>query len=115
LKPKQENHINNHYDSDPTAFYDAVGGNNKKWKLEIEKLGQRYVNGNIPPVGNIMGELIYALKHIKRTEFPIFLDPETSSFIQVAQHGKIRQYLAYLTDIAPLLVTQKMSPIVPML
>jgi site-specific recombinase XerD len=91
---KENDFINNHYDSAPTAFNGAVGGNYQKWKLEIERLGQRYVKGNIPSVGEIMGEIVYALKHIKRTDFPIFLDPEKSSFIQVAQHGKIRQYLA---------------------
>ena len=91
---KLDDYINNHYDSDPTAYHDAVGGKYQRWKLEIEELSKRFVNGNIPPLGNIMGELTYALKHIKRTDFPIFLDPQNSSFIQVAQHAKIRQYLA---------------------
>jgi len=96
---KQDDYLSNHYDSDPTAYHDAVGGNYQKWKLEIENLSQRYVNVDIPPIGNIMGEIVYALKHIKRTDFPIFLDPGTSSFIQVAQHGKIRQYLSDSTII----------------
>jgi integrase len=95
---KENDFINNHYDSDPAGVSKGIdapaGGNYQKWKLEIERLGQRCVKGNIPPVGEIMGEIVYALKHIKRTDFPIFLDPKTSSFIQVAQHGKIRQYLA---------------------
>jgi integrase len=94
----QDEFISKHYDSDLAVASDSanttVGGNYQKWKLEIENISQRYVNGNIPPVGNIMGEIIYALKHVKRADFPIHLDPETSSFIQVAQHGKIRQYLA---------------------
>jgi integrase len=41
-----------------------------------------------------MRDLTYELKHIKRTEFPIFLDPKTASFTDVAVHAKIRQYLA---------------------
>ena len=90
----QDDYLNNHCDSDSTALEGAVGGNYQKWKLEIENISQRYVKGNIPPIGNIMGEIVYALKHVKGADFPIFLDPETSSFIQVAQHGKIRQYLA---------------------
>lgn len=94
-----KNDNNNQYDSDPTAHYGAVGGNYKKWKLETEKLSQRFLNVNIPPIGEIMGELVYALKNINRTNFPIFLDPKTTSFIQVAQHGKIRQYLSDSTII----------------
>ncbi len=96
---KQDDYLSNHYDSHLTAPNDAVGGNYQKWKLEIEDISKRYVKGNIPSVGEIMGELVYALKHIKRTDFPIFLDPKTASFIQVAQHGKIRQYLADSTII----------------
>lgn len=41
-----------------------------------------------------MGELEYALKNINRTDFPIFLDPKTASFIDVGIHAKIRQWLA---------------------
>lgn len=89
---KLDDLINNHYDSDPTAYHDAVGGQQEKWKSNILKLGKIY--GNIPRVGDIMENLVYALKHVNRTKFPIFLDPKTASFIQVAQHAKIRQYLA---------------------
>lgn len=95
----QDDYLRNQCDSDFAVLDDTVGGNHQKWKLEIEFLSKKYVNGNIPPLGNIMGELTYALKHIKRTDFPIFIDPQTSSFIQVAQHGKIRQYLADSTII----------------
>ncbi len=97
---KENDYLNNHYDSDPTALHGAVGGNYQKWKLEIEDISKRYLNENIPPLmEEIMGKLVYALKHVKRTEFPLFLDSKTSSFIQVAKHEKIRQYLVDSTII----------------
>jgi site-specific recombinase XerD len=67
--------------------------------LKIENIGNTIKRTQIPQLGMIMGELVYALKNIKRTDFPIFLDPKTASFIQVAQHGKIRQYLSDSTII----------------
>jgi site-specific recombinase XerD len=94
---KPDDYLNNHCDSDPTSSCnELMGGNIEKWKLEIEKK-QNFVN--IPSVGELMGEIYYALKNIKRTDFPIFLDPNTASFIQVAQHAKIRQYLSDSTII----------------
>ncbi len=89
-----KNNNNQNYDSDPTVYHNAVGGKLEAWKYFIENLSQKQIENQIPSVGDIMGELTHALKHIKRTNFPIFLDSQTSSFIQVAQHGKIRQYLA---------------------
>jgi len=89
-----KNHINNNYYSDPTAFNDAVGGKQEKWK-SLEKLSQKHMKHTIPKlVGEEMGELIYALKNCKRSGFPIYLDPKISSFIDVALHAKIRQYLS---------------------
>ena len=89
-----KNNNNNQYDSDPTAHYGAVGGNLKKWKLEIEDISKKYLKGQIQSFGEVMGELKYALKNINRTDFPIFLDPKTASFIDVGIHAKIRQWFA---------------------
>ena len=90
---KQENHFNNHCNVDPINFLKLVGGNNQEWRQVLKKIGQNHVEC-LPHVGDIMRNLAYELKHIKRTEFPIFLDPKTASFMDVAVHAKIRQYLA---------------------
>jgi integrase len=39
----RKNHINNDYDSDPTAFNHAVGGITKKWKAFIEGLSESHM------------------------------------------------------------------------
>ena len=77
------------------SFSDLRGCEKQKCDT-LEKKGQT-IEPNIPT--GIMGEIIYALKDIKRTDFPIFLNPLTASFIQVAQHAKIRQYLSDSTII----------------
>ena len=41
-----------------------------------------------------MEDLRQRLRTVKRTEFPIFLDPKTASFVDVGIHAKIRQYLS---------------------
>lgn len=95
MKPKQDTNINNHYNYNlADNFNKLAGGNNQVWKQAIENLSQKHVELFIPQVGDLMRDLAYELKHIKRTEFPIFLDPKTASFMDVAIHAKIRQYLA---------------------
>ena len=69
-----------------------VGGRNQKWKTIVNRVGQCPVEQ--PDIGILMRELAYELENIKRTEFPIYLDPKTASFRDVAIHAKIRQYLA---------------------
>jgi len=68
-----------------------VGDDIQKWKIVIPDIGQNLKNTQI---GVIMENLAYELKNIKRTDFPIFLNPITASFLDVAVHAKIRQYLA---------------------
>lgn len=79
------------YSTNPQKNW-LVGGNKKEWKHILEKIGQNHVE--YTPTGDIMRNLAYELKHIKRTEFPIYLDPKTASFVDVAIHAKIRQYLS---------------------
>lgn len=93
MNPKRGNHFNNNYDADSTAnLFDAVGGKKQAWNILV-KTGQIFTK-QLPQVGDIMRDLACELKHIKRTEFPIFLDPKTATFLDVAVHGKIRQYLS---------------------
>jgi len=48
LDLEKENNINNHIDSDPTAFNDAVGGKNKEWKEILTRLSQKHIKHQIP-------------------------------------------------------------------
>ena len=76
-----KNNINNHYDSDPTAYYDAVGGKYKKWKLELETLSQKL---EIDQYGKNMGELDNVINKFNRLDCPITLNPSESTFLDVS-------------------------------
>ena len=97
--PIRINHINHKIHGSSNLPLFGRGGGQKKWNTLKPVRSESVKRPKIPLVGDIMRELADALKHINRTNFPIFLDPQTSSFIQVAQHGKIRQYLAENTII----------------
>jgi len=68
------------------------GGKNQEWKTIVDQISKCSVEQ--PVIGILMRELAYELENIKRTEFPIFLDPKIASFKDVAIHAKIRQYLS---------------------
>jgi DNA-binding transcriptional regulator/RsmH inhibitor MraZ len=53
---------------------ELVGGRNQEWENISKKISQRQIEQT--PHGDTMGKLAYELKNIKRTEFPIFLDPK---------------------------------------
>jgi len=82
----QKNQINN------SLQKELLGGTNKEWKNIVEKISQKKIKHTLH--GDIMRNLAYELKNIKRTEFPIFLDPTKASFVDVGIHAKIRQYLS---------------------
>jgi integrase len=87
-------YFNNQYDSFlPTSpSCEWAGGKNQEWKPIVNHVGQSLEEH--PDIGIIMRELAYEIGNIKRTEFPIYLDPKTASFRDVAIHAKIRQYLS---------------------
>ena len=93
MQTHQEN-LNNYstYSFTTNSQNELVGGRSQEWKNILEKGSQKHVEQT--PRGDIMGKLAYELKNIKRTEFPIFLDPKTASFVDVGIHAKIRQYLS---------------------
>lgn len=93
----RNNNINNDYDSDPTAFFDAVGGNNQKCKNLSKRISQYHIENQIPSVGDIMEGLRSKLATIKRSDVPLFLDPKTATFLDVGIHGKVRQFLSEST------------------
>jgi len=76
-----------------------VGGDRQEWK-NVSKIGKNCIKHLLPRMdGEEMGELIHALNNCKRTGFPIFLDPKTTSFIEIGIHAKIRQHLSDTTII----------------
>ena len=92
-----KNHINNDCDSDPTAFFDAVGGNNQKCENITKRLSQNHIESQIQSVGDIMEGLRSKLATIKRSDVPLFLDPKTATFLDVGIHRKVRQFLSEST------------------
>ena len=94
IKKTKQKDIKENNTSKPDSFFQLLGGKHREWKLEIADISKKYLKDQIQSVGEVMGELKYALKNINRTDFPIFLDPKTASFIDVGIHAKIRQWLA---------------------
>jgi hypothetical protein len=80
LSSNQKNNINNHSDSDPTALYRAVGGNYRKWKLEIEDISKRL---EIDQYGKNMGEIQDVIHKFNRLDCPINLNPSESTFLDI--------------------------------
>ena len=95
MKPIIENPIKDSTDVKSTKSLDLGGGKTKSWTEIISRLSQD-INQDFP-TGKEMVKLEYELKNIKRTEFPIYLDPKTASFIDVGIHAKIRQFLSDAT------------------
>jgi integrase len=73
------------------------GGINQEWINSVKKISSSLSEQIISPIGDIMRKLEYELKHINRMQFPIYLDPKIASFLDVAIHAKIRQYLSETT------------------
>jgi len=96
LKFEHQNQIYKTKCSDSTNSLNDVldGGRNQEWKIINQIIGQK----SKKPTSSIFGEkkvkLDYDLKNIKRTDFPIILDPKTASFNDVAIHCYLRQRLS---------------------
>lgn len=86
--------FNNSYDFTVTnCNNELVGGNKQEWKTILNQLGQKLEKPTSPTTGEEKVKLEYDLTKIKRTEFPIILNPETASFTDVATHAFLRQRL----------------------
>lgn len=92
---------NGSFSCSPNSKKELVGGINQEWNIiKIEDVSKNSVEQQDPQLdGEDMGVLAYELKNAKRTDFPIFLDPEEASFIDVGLHAKMRQYLSDSTII----------------
>ena len=93
-----KNNINNDYDSDPTAFSNAVGGQKQEWKQVLKKVGQNYFKHSDPQLdGEVMGELEYVIKKLNRLNCPITLNSQDSTFLDVAVWSYFQKRLAIST------------------
>jgi site-specific recombinase XerD len=89
-----KNHNNSSTDM-PSSQNNEIGGNKKRWH-SIKK--EAYLEKEyLPEVGNIMEELEKVLLTVKRTDVPLFLNPNNSTLLDLAVHGKLRQYLSIST------------------
>lgn len=87
-----KSNINFVNDTFPTRSYDLVGGLPQKWRKNLTYLSQSR-RTTLPQVGEIMEALKEQLRQIKIADVPLFLDPQKATFLDVAIHAKIRQYL----------------------
>ena len=88
----QENNFNNSPNSYLTnPQHGLVGGKNQESKHILQNIGKQLQN-NTKTKGLAMEDQIdIILKKANRIDFPIQLDPKTSSFIDVALHAILRQ------------------------
>ena len=95
----RENLINNSENLHSTNLLNAGldGGRNQEWKIINKIISQRSKKPNSPIFEEGKVKLKYDLRKIKRTDFPIILDPKTASFSDVAIHCYLRQRLSQNT------------------
>jgi hypothetical protein len=75
---------------------ELAGGRNQEWKTITNQIGQNIEPKKPQLNGENMGELDY-VKNINRLSCPIVLDPEHSTFDDVALHAYLRQRLSTST------------------
>lgn len=111
----RNNNINNDYDSDPTAFFDAVGGNNQEWKEFLKKLSQNHIKRQNSRMGKDMVKQAYEITRDFQLENPIKLDPKSATFEQVGFHAERWQRLSKSTIEHRLRCARRMSkhPVYP--
>ena len=92
-----ENNIKHNNHLQPTDFSKWVGGNKKTWKESIKELKPDLEKYIIPKEGITVEVLSKELENISIVDVPIFLDPETATWLDVAHHAKARQNLGSTT------------------
>lgn len=76
---------------------ELLGGRNQECNIIHKIISQRSKEPTSPLFGEEKVKINYDLKNIKRTDFPITLDPKTASFTDVAIHASLRQRLSKST------------------
>jgi len=89
---------NSNYSHSTNLLNDELeGGINQECKSIDKIISQRSKQLTSPLFGEEKVKINYDLKKIKRTDFPITLDPKTASFNDVAIHAYLRQRLSQNT------------------
>ena len=91
-----KNNNNKDYDYNLANNFNELAGGTKK-KCEIINQLEASIKKNVIPSVISMQELKSVLSNIKRVDTPIFLNPDTTTWLDVARHGKARQNLEYTT------------------
>lgn len=93
MKPANENPINDSNDLFLTESENDFGGGQKQKCETFGEINQKIETPLIPPAGELMEALRQKLELYKRTDVPLFLNPENWTFLDLALHAKYRQYL----------------------
>lgn len=96
LPQTTNNFFNKKGDSYSSDLQESVGGAKGYCQQFLGNIGQ-IVEHQSQSVGEIMEELSSRLENIKRTGVPLFLDPKNATFLDVAIHAKVHQYLSEST------------------
>jgi len=78
--------------------HELVGGVHQEWKTIVNQIGQHYIEHHKSPTdGEDMGELEYVLKKLHRLDCPIILNPQDSTFLDVAVWAYFQKRLSIST------------------
>lgn len=92
------NVISNHCDYEPASILNEdAGGYNQKWKQHLVDLKPDIENTIVPQVGITVEVISEQIEQKKIVDAPIFLDPKTATWLDVAHHAKSRQNLGPTT------------------
>jgi len=97
LSINNPNDIKDSIYSNTTNFNQLVGGNNQEWRQVLKKIGQKPVECVISPVGEAMRDLEYVIKNVNRLNCPITLNPQDSTFLDVAAWSYFQKRLSIST------------------
>jgi len=89
-------YLNDHFDYEPVSLKEDAGGYQQKWKEALD-LKPDVLNTIIPEVGITVEVISEHLENISIVDVPIFLDPKTATWLDVAHHAKARQNLGSTT------------------
>jgi integrase len=92
LNRGQENPFKDSNDLSLTKSENDLQGGKKNCETTRE-ISHIIENPLIPPAGEMMEALRQKLEYYKRTDVPLFLNPESWTFLDLALHAKYRQYL----------------------
>jgi integrase len=95
LQETPTNYSNNKFSTNSPS--ELEGGKNQEWNTKQYQIGKKVEQPTSPTLGEDKVKLNYDLTKIKRTDFPIVLNPQTASFTDVATHAFLRQRLGQNT------------------